>query len=102
MTTYSLWVKEENKEDLFLVDLKDTDVVDRLKKAIAAKLRDEYTGPIDGIELVFQISSSTPIHQGTVVRTVDSLKDNDEDHPLTFRLPHAGDNNYFSCVTVLL
>ena len=87
MATYSLWVKEVNKGAPFLVDLKDTDDVDRLKKAIAAKLRDEYTGPIDGIELVFQISSSTPIRQGTVVRTIDSLKDNDEDNPLIFRLP---------------
>ena len=87
MTTYSLWVKEENTNGAFLVDLKITDVVDRLKKAIAAKLRDEYTGPIDGIELVFQISSSTPIRQSTIVRTIDSLKDNDEDNPLIFRLP---------------
>ena len=87
MTTYSLWVKEEDTTTAFLIDLNFTDVVEQLKKAIATKLRDEYTGPIDGIELVFQISSSAQIHQSAEVRTMDSLSGNDDDHPLIFRLP---------------
>ena len=90
MTTYNLWVKEEDKGDPFLVDLKDTDVVDLLKKAIATKLRDGYTGPTHDIELDFQTASSTTVEVNAIVYDIPDLtNDNNENNPLTFRLPFS-------------